>query len=187
MDLQLLSQSGSTYNCLRRSVPEIHSHVAWTLSKQATNQQTYKQTKKPTKQTNKQKTNKQTSSQPPSPFRQRGPATRRVLVLLKKNPKQTNKQTKNPKQTNKQTNKKEINCFAIVIFDLCVFLRLSRPLLSDNWGQVHAMFLSCFKKKKKKKFTVLLSSCLTCACLFVSATLSFQTTGARCTPCSCLA
>ena len=33
MDLQLLSQCGSTYNCLSRSVPEIHSHVAGTLSK----------------------------------------------------------------------------------------------------------------------------------------------------------
>ena len=37
MDLQLLSQCGSTHNCLSRSVPEIHSHVAGTLSKQPTN------------------------------------------------------------------------------------------------------------------------------------------------------
>ena len=36
-NLQLLYQCGSTYNCLSRSVPEIHSHVARTLSKQATN------------------------------------------------------------------------------------------------------------------------------------------------------
>ena len=35
-DLQLLSQCGSMYNCLSRSVPEIHWHVAGTLSKQAT-------------------------------------------------------------------------------------------------------------------------------------------------------
>ena len=77
------------------------------------------------------------------------------------------------------------------MFDLCVFLRLSRLLLSDNGGQVHAVFLSCFLKKPKTKththtqnkakenkktqktknqqpqkhhhhhFTVLLSSCLT--------------------------
>ena len=39
-DLQLLFQCGSTSNCLGRSVPEIHSHVAGTLSKQATNKQT---------------------------------------------------------------------------------------------------------------------------------------------------
>ena len=32
--LQLISQCGSTYNCLSRSVPEIHSHVARTLSSQ---------------------------------------------------------------------------------------------------------------------------------------------------------
>ena len=38
MDLQLLSQCGSTQNCLSRSVPEIHSHVAGTLNKQASNQ-----------------------------------------------------------------------------------------------------------------------------------------------------
>ena len=31
-DLQLLSQCGSTYNCLSRSVPEIHSSVAGTLN-----------------------------------------------------------------------------------------------------------------------------------------------------------
>ena len=37
MDLQLLSQCGSTSNCLCRSVPEIHSHVAGTLSNQPTN------------------------------------------------------------------------------------------------------------------------------------------------------
>ena len=37
-DLQLLSQGGSTYNCLSRSVPEVHSHVAGTLSNQPTNQ-----------------------------------------------------------------------------------------------------------------------------------------------------
>ena len=40
LDLQLLSQCGSTSNCLSRSVPEIHSHVAETLSNQPTNQQT---------------------------------------------------------------------------------------------------------------------------------------------------
>ena len=34
LDLQLLSQCGSTLNCLSRSVPEIHSHVAGTLSNQ---------------------------------------------------------------------------------------------------------------------------------------------------------
>ena len=32
LDLQLLYQCGSTYNCLCRSVPEIHSHVAGMLS-----------------------------------------------------------------------------------------------------------------------------------------------------------
>ena len=32
--LQLLSQCGSTHNSLSRSVPEIHSHVAGTLSNQ---------------------------------------------------------------------------------------------------------------------------------------------------------
>ena len=37
-DLQLLSQRGSTSNCLSRSVPEIHSHVAGMLSN-PTNQQ----------------------------------------------------------------------------------------------------------------------------------------------------
>ena len=37
-DLQLLSQCGSTQNCLSRSVPEIHSHVAGMLSNQQTNQ-----------------------------------------------------------------------------------------------------------------------------------------------------
>ena len=37
MDLQLLSQCGSTCNCLSRSAPEIHSHVAGTLSNQPTN------------------------------------------------------------------------------------------------------------------------------------------------------
>ena len=36
-DLQLLSQCGSTYTCLSRPVPEIHLHVAWTLSNQSTN------------------------------------------------------------------------------------------------------------------------------------------------------
>ena len=35
-DLQLLSQCGRTYNCLSRSVPEIHLHVAGTLSNQRT-------------------------------------------------------------------------------------------------------------------------------------------------------
>ena len=35
-DLQLLSQCGSTQNCLSRSVPEIHSHVAGALSNQQT-------------------------------------------------------------------------------------------------------------------------------------------------------
>ena len=39
-DLQLLSQCGSTCSCLSRSVLEIHSHVAGTLSKQATSKQT---------------------------------------------------------------------------------------------------------------------------------------------------
>ena len=34
--LQLLSQCGSTSNCLSRSVPEIHLHVAGTLSKKQT-------------------------------------------------------------------------------------------------------------------------------------------------------
>ena len=43
------------------------------------------------------------------------------------------------------------------------------------------------KPQQQQHFTVLLSSCLTCACFFISATLSFQTTGARCTSCSCLA
>ena len=38
--MQLLSQCGSTSNCLCRSVPEIHSHVAGTLSNQPTNKQT---------------------------------------------------------------------------------------------------------------------------------------------------
>ena len=33
-DLQLLSQCGSTYYCLRRSIPEIHQIVAGTLSNQ---------------------------------------------------------------------------------------------------------------------------------------------------------
>ena len=37
MDLQLLSQCGSMYNFLSTSVPEIHSHVAGTLSSQPTN------------------------------------------------------------------------------------------------------------------------------------------------------
>ena len=37
--LQLLSQCGSTYNCLSRSVPEIHLHAAGTLSNQPTNKQ----------------------------------------------------------------------------------------------------------------------------------------------------
>ena len=37
LDLQLLSQCGGTWNCLSRSVPEIHSHVAGTLSNQPTN------------------------------------------------------------------------------------------------------------------------------------------------------
>ena len=32
--LKLLSRCGSTYNCLSRSIPEIHSHVGGTLSKQ---------------------------------------------------------------------------------------------------------------------------------------------------------
>ena len=36
-DLQLLSQCGSMYNCLSRSISEIHWHVAGALSKQATN------------------------------------------------------------------------------------------------------------------------------------------------------
>ena len=40
-DLQLLSQCGSTYNCLSRSVPEIHLHVAGTLSNQPTNKQNH--------------------------------------------------------------------------------------------------------------------------------------------------
>ena len=31
-DLQLLSPCGSTYNCLRRSVPEIHLLVAWDVN-----------------------------------------------------------------------------------------------------------------------------------------------------------
>ena len=35
-DLQLLSQCGSTYNDLSRFVPEIHQHVAETLSNQLT-------------------------------------------------------------------------------------------------------------------------------------------------------
>ena len=37
MHLQLVSQCGSTSHCLSRSVPEIHSHVAGTLSNQQTN------------------------------------------------------------------------------------------------------------------------------------------------------
>ena len=37
MDLQVLSQCGSTSNCLCRYVPEIHSPVAGTLSKQPAN------------------------------------------------------------------------------------------------------------------------------------------------------
>ena len=37
MDLQLLSQCGSTLNCLSRSAPEMHSHVAGTLNNQQTN------------------------------------------------------------------------------------------------------------------------------------------------------
>ena len=36
-DLQLLSQCGSTYNCLSRSIPEIHKHVAGMIGKQAIN------------------------------------------------------------------------------------------------------------------------------------------------------
>ena len=39
LDLQYLSHCGSTYNFLSRSVPGIHSHVAGTLRKQASNQQ----------------------------------------------------------------------------------------------------------------------------------------------------
>ena len=39
-NLQLISLCGSTYNCLSRSVPEIHKRVAVTLSSQPTNQQT---------------------------------------------------------------------------------------------------------------------------------------------------
>ena len=35
---KVLSQCGSTYTCLSRSVPEIHSHVAGTQSNQQTNQ-----------------------------------------------------------------------------------------------------------------------------------------------------
>ena len=35
-DLQLLSQCGSTYTCLSRSVPEIHLRVAGTLNNQPT-------------------------------------------------------------------------------------------------------------------------------------------------------
>ena len=38
MDLQLLSECGSTSNCLSRSVPEIHWPVAGTLIKQPGNQ-----------------------------------------------------------------------------------------------------------------------------------------------------
>ena len=34
--MQLLSECGSTYNCLSSSVPEIHSYVAGTLSNQQT-------------------------------------------------------------------------------------------------------------------------------------------------------
>ena len=48
MDLQLVSQCDSTSNCLSRSVPEIHSHVAGTLSIQQTSKQTKKQTNKRT-------------------------------------------------------------------------------------------------------------------------------------------
>ena len=36
-DLQLLSQCGSTYTCMSRSISEIHSHVAGTLSNQPSN------------------------------------------------------------------------------------------------------------------------------------------------------
>ena len=36
-DLQFLSLCGSTKNCLSRSILEIHSHVAVTLSNQQTN------------------------------------------------------------------------------------------------------------------------------------------------------
>ena len=36
VDMQLLSQCGSTYNCLSRTVPEIYLHVAGTLSSQLT-------------------------------------------------------------------------------------------------------------------------------------------------------
>ena len=36
LNLQLLSQFGSTHNSLSRSVPEIHWHVTRTFSKQAT-------------------------------------------------------------------------------------------------------------------------------------------------------
>ena len=42
MDLQLPSQCGSTYNCLSRSVPEIHWHVAGTSSKQPTNKHNHR-------------------------------------------------------------------------------------------------------------------------------------------------
>ena len=34
--MQLLSQLGSVYNCLSRSIPEVHWHVAGTLSGQQT-------------------------------------------------------------------------------------------------------------------------------------------------------
>ena len=36
LDLQLLSQCGRMLTCLSRSVPEIHQHVAGTLSNQQT-------------------------------------------------------------------------------------------------------------------------------------------------------
>ena len=37
LDLQLLSQCGCMHSCLSRSIPEIHSHVAGTLTNQQTN------------------------------------------------------------------------------------------------------------------------------------------------------
>ena len=40
-NLQLLSQCGSTYNWLRRSVPEIHKHVSGMLSNQQTTQRLF--------------------------------------------------------------------------------------------------------------------------------------------------
>ena len=106
-DQQLLSQCGSTYNCLSRSVPEIHYHVAWALSsepkpKQKQNQNKTKQNKNPNQ--NKPKTN-QTK---PNQTKLKQNKTKQNKTKQNKTKQNKTKQNKTKQNKTKQNKSKQI-------------------------------------------------------------------------------